>query len=62
MARFRETAGPWDVEMAKELRPDSIRGVFGETSVRSGVHCTDLVEDGPAESRFFFELLRSHGA
>jgi hypothetical protein len=25
---FRETAGPWDVGMAKELRPQSIRGMY----------------------------------
>lgn len=57
--RFRETAGPWDVDMAKELRPNSIRGMFGETGARTGVHCTDLAEDGPLESRYFFELMQS---
>lgn len=58
MKAFRETAGPWDVDMAKELRPNSIRGIFGENSVRTGVHCTDLPEDGPSECRYFFELMQ----
>lgn len=56
---FRETAGPWDVDMAKELRPESIRAIYGENSARSGVHCTDLPEDGPLECRYFFELMQS---
>ena len=55
---FRETAGPWDVDMAKELRPSSIRAIFGENSVRTGVHCTDLPEDGPSECRYFFEIMQ----
>ncbi|CAM9269416.1 unnamed protein product [Ectocarpus sp. 6 AP-2014] len=65
---FREAAGPWDVEMAKELRPNSIRGMFGEGAkdssgggARTGVHCTDLTEDGPSECRYFFELMQQGG-
>ncbi|CAM9431960.1 unnamed protein product [Hapterophycus canaliculatus] len=66
VAAFREAAGPWDVDMARELRPNSIRGMFGEDSkdtggARTGVHCTDLAEDGPSESRYFFELLQQQG-
>lgn len=26
---FRQTAGPWDVEIAKELRPKTVRAKFG---------------------------------
>lgn len=63
MSAFREAAGPWDVDMARELRPNSIRGMFGEDSkevggARTGVHCTDLAEDGPSECRYFFELMQ----
>lgn len=54
---FRETAGPWDAEMAKELRPDTIRGRFGENRVRSAVHCTDLADDGVSECEYCFKLL-----
>jgi nucleoside-diphosphate kinase len=55
---FRETAGPWDVEIAKELRPQSIRGAFGETNVRSGVHCTDLPTDGASECEYCFRIMQ----
>ena len=51
---FRETAGPWDVEIAKELRPQSLRGAYGESNVRSAVHCTDLPTDGVSECEYCF--------
>jgi nucleoside-diphosphate kinase len=56
---FRETAGPWDVEIAKELRPQSLRGTFGETNVRSAVHCTDLPTDGVSECEYCFRIMNS---
>lgn len=54
---FRQTAGPWDIELAKELRPDTIRGQFGVDRVRSAVHCTDLPGDGALECEYCFKLL-----
>lgn len=54
---FRQTAGPWDIELARELRPDTIRGQFGEDRVRSAVHCTDLPGDGVSECEYCFRLL-----
>ncbi|CAN0182842.1 unnamed protein product [Phaeothamnion confervicola] len=62
VAAFRQTAGPWDVEAARVLRPRSLRARYGADNVRCAVHCTDLPEDGPLESRFFFELLQHQGA
>jgi nucleoside diphosphate kinase len=59
VATFRQTAGPWDVEIAKELRPATIRAKFGIDRIRNGVHCSDLPEDGELECRYFFELLAS---
>ena len=56
---FRETAGPWDVEMAKELRPKTLRAKFGVDRVHNGVHCTDLPEDGALECAYFFDLLQT---
>ena len=53
---FRETVGPWDIEMAKELRPATIRALFGKDRIRNAVHCTDLPEDGELECRYFFSL------
>ena len=49
-----EVAGPWDVEVARRLRPDSIRGRFGVDNHRNAIHCTDLEGDGRREVDFFF--------
>lgn len=57
VAKFRDHAGPWDVEMAKELRPHTIRARYGHDRVRNAVHCTDLAEDGMLESEYFFDIL-----
>ena len=54
---FRVTSGPWDVDMAKELFPDSIRGTFGMDKPRSAVHCTDLAQDGQLECEYCFKIL-----
>lgn len=55
---FRQTAGPWDVEMAKELRPNTIRGIYGIDRVRNVVHCTDLESDAVAECEYVFKILQ----
>ena len=54
---FRQTAGPWDVDMARQLRPNTIRAKFGATNINSGVHCTDLPDDGSSECQYFFDIL-----
>mmetsp|Transcript_10092 Transcript_10092/g.11805 ORF Transcript_10092/g.11805 Transcript_10092/m.11805 type:complete len:344 (+) Transcript_10092:83-1114(+) len=56
---FRELCGPPDPEIARVLRPDSLRAKFGIDKVKSAVHCTDLEEDGPLEVTYFFDLLQS---
>ena len=58
VARFRELCGPQDPAIAKSLRPKSLRGKFGETLTKNGVHCTDLREDGPLEVEYFFSVLQ----
>jgi len=57
VAQFRASAGPWDVEMAKELKPQTLRAKFGHDRVRNAVHCTDLAEDGVLECQYFFDIL-----
>lgn len=57
VASFRTSAGPWDVDMAKELYPNSIRAKFGENVVQNAIHCTDLPRDGENEVQFFFDIL-----
>mmetsp|Transcript_22977 Transcript_22977/g.38338 ORF Transcript_22977/g.38338 Transcript_22977/m.38338 type:complete len:353 (-) Transcript_22977:1176-2234(-) len=58
VSTFRETAGPWQVEYAKELRPQSIRGMFGVEGVRNAVHCTDLPQDGTLECEYVFKVMK----
>ena len=55
---FRETAGPWDIDMAKALRPNSIRGKYGHDKVRSAVHCTDVAQDAQLECEYCFEIMQ----
>ncbi|RHZ38553.1 hypothetical protein DYB26_011012, partial [Aphanomyces astaci] len=50
-------AGPWDIDMARELKPSTIRARFGTDRVHNAVHCTDLSEDGALESQYFFDIL-----
>ena len=51
---FRELVGPHDPEIAKYLRPNTIRAKFGLDRVRNAVHCTDLEEDATLEVRIFY--------
>jgi len=54
---FRRLCGPYDVDMARHLRPGSLRARFGVDNARNGVHATDLEEDAEREVRYVFELL-----
>eukprot|EP00164_Ancoracysta_twista_P003156 GFYU01004209.1.p1 GENE.GFYU01004209.1~~GFYU01004209.1.p1 ORF type:complete len:375 (+),score=109.27 GFYU01004209.1:164-1288(+) len=54
---FREFCGPHDPEIAKHLRPNTVRAKFGHDKLRNAIHCTDLPEDGPLESEYFFSIL-----
>ena len=53
----RELAGPADPEIARMLRPNSIRAKFGLNKIQNAVHCTDMEEDGPLEVSYFFTIL-----
>uniref|UniRef100_A0A8C5NY73 Nucleoside diphosphate kinase homolog 7 n=1 Tax=Jaculus jaculus TaxID=51337 RepID=A0A8C5NY73_JACJA len=48
---FREFCGPADPEIARHLRPETLRAIFGKTKIQNAVHCTDLPEDGLLEVR-----------
>ncbi|XP_034230198.1 nucleoside diphosphate kinase 7 [Thrips palmi] len=54
---FREFAGPSDPDLAKKLRPDSLRARFGVDKIMNAVHCTDLPDDAELELEYFFRLL-----
>ena len=45
VAALRELCGPHDPEMARSLRPKSIRATLGRDKSKNAVHCTDLSED-----------------
>lgn len=55
---LRAVCGPHDPEIARALRPNTIRALFGKDRVKNAVHCTDLPEDGILEVQYFFELLQ----
>jgi nucleoside-diphosphate kinase len=45
-----------DPEIAKNLRPNTIRAKFGHTRLVNAVHCSDLPEDGALEVEYFFSI------
>lgn len=57
VAELREFVGPADVELAKVLRPKSVRAVYGTDRVKNVVHVTDLKDDGKLECEYFFNIL-----
>jgi nucleoside-diphosphate kinase len=58
VSAFRQVVGPSDPEVAKHIRPRSLRAQFGASKVKNAVHCTDLDEDGVLESQFFFDIMQ----
>ena len=60
VSSFRELCGPHDPEIARHLRPNTIRAKFGLDRVRNALHCTDMPEDGRIEVQYFFQLLQKH--
>ena len=54
---LRRVAGPWDVNIARELFPNSIRGKYAVDKIRSVVHCTDLEEDAKLECQYCFRIM-----
>ncbi|KAJ8030183.1 Nucleoside diphosphate kinase 7 [Holothuria leucospilota] len=54
---FRDFVGPADPEIARHLRPNTLRAKFGHTKIKNAVHCTDLPDDGALEVEYFFKVL-----
>jgi nucleoside-diphosphate kinase len=55
---FREFVGPSDPEIARHLRPHTLRALFGKDKIKNSVHCTDLPDDGMLEVEYFFRILQ----
>jgi nucleoside diphosphate kinase len=58
VSTLRELCGPYDPEIAKTIRPNSIRAKFGKNKVCNAVHCTDLEEYNALEVDYFFKILK----
>ena len=54
----REVVGPHDPELARVLRPKTLRAQHGLDKVMNAVHCSDLAEDGQLEVEYFFRILQ----
>lgn len=42
--------------MARQLRPKTLRAIFGEDKVKNALHVTDLPEDGTLEVNIYLLL------
>ncbi len=56
--RLRDLVGPADPDLARTVRPHSLRARLGKNKDENAVHCTDLPEDGPLEVEYFFKILQ----
>eukprot|EP00794_Sanderia_malayensis_P010751 gene10751-11901_t len=53
---FREFVGPADPEIARHIRPKSLRARFGSDKIKNAIHCTDLPDDSPLEVSIILTL------
>jgi nucleoside-diphosphate kinase len=54
---FREVCGPDDPEVARALRPKSLRAMYGMSRERNAVYCTDLPDDGRLECKYLIDVV-----
>lgn len=55
--QLRELAGPSDPDLARVLRPSSLRAQYGVDGVKNALHVTDLESDGSIEVAAFMHTL-----
>ncbi|XP_075210987.1 nucleoside diphosphate kinase homolog 7 [Lycorma delicatula] len=56
---FRKFVGPADPDIARQLRPHTLRARYGKNKIQNAVHVTDLPQDAPLEVQYFFKILSS---
>ncbi|KAH0574209.1 Nucleoside diphosphate kinase [Spironucleus salmonicida] len=54
---MREICGPFDPEIARVLKPDSVRAKFGVDIVDNAVFITDIEEEAEIHSDFWFRVV-----
>ncbi|XP_071053509.1 nucleoside diphosphate kinase homolog 7 [Onthophagus taurus] len=54
---FRQFTGPIHSNVAKQIRPMSLRALYGIDKYKNAVHCTDLPEDTQLELEYVFKIL-----
>ena len=59
--KVRAFVGPFDPEIARHIRPRTLRARFGVDKLRNAVHATDLPEDGVLEAEYLFQILKAAG-
>jgi nucleoside-diphosphate kinase len=56
---FRNLCGPYVPDVARALRPSSLRAKYGKDSTLNVVHCSDLAEHGLPECKYIFDTILS---
>ncbi|XP_066249606.1 nucleoside diphosphate kinase homolog 7 [Euwallacea similis] len=56
--KFRIFCGPSDSNIARQIKPCTLRARFGCDKYKNAVHCTDLPEDTVLELEYFFKILK----
>ncbi|GAB0097934.1 Nucleoside diphosphate kinase [Sergentomyia squamirostris] len=51
---LRRICGPYDPDVARRIRPQTLRAKFGSDRALNAIHCTDLEGDCASEVEFFF--------
>lgn len=44
-------------DIARQVRPETLRAKYGKTKIQNAIHCSDLPEDGLLEVEYFFKIL-----
>ena len=57
ITEFREFVGPLNPDLARNVRPKSLRALFGKNTTKNCCHCTDLTDDGDMECGYLFQTL-----